>query len=110
MSGAFYAQALIYDLEPGNGVTLPVVTHEVKPQYTREAMDRKIQGSVHLGLVVGADGNITEAAVTKSLDAEHGLDEEALKAARKWKFKPAMKDGQPVAARIKLEMTFTLKK
>ncbi len=52
---------------------------------------------------------MTDVVVTKSLDAEYGLDQAAMKAAWQWKFKPATKDGQPVAVRVTLELTFTLK-
>jgi TonB family protein len=95
---------------PGNGVTLPTVVKEVKPGYTKEAMAAKIQGSVWLECVVTPEGDISDVTVTRSLDAEHGLDQEATKAAKLWKFKPGMKDGKPVAVSITIELTFTLKK
>ena len=47
--------------------------------------------------------------VTQSLDKEYGLDTQAVEAARQWLFKPGTKDGKPVAVRVALEMTFTLK-
>ena len=110
MSGALYAQAQVYEAKPGNGVTLPAVVREVKPQYSKEALEKKIQGSVWLSIVVDSNGDVSEATVTRSLDPEFGLDEEALKAGRQWKFKPGTKDGRPVATRVTVEMTFTLKK
>jgi TonB family protein len=96
--------------EPGNGITLPSVVREVKPSYTREAMQRKIQGSVWLSIVVGETGDVTDVKVSKSLDPEYGLDNEAMKAAWQWKFKPGTKGGKPVPVRVTLELTFTLKK
>lgn len=101
---------IIYEPKPGSGVTLPQVLREVKPQYTKAAMQQKIQGTVWLSCVVGDTGDITDVTVSKSLDPEYGLDEEAVKAAWQWKFKPGQKDGKPVAVRITLELTFTLKK
>ena len=95
---------------PGNGITLPVVVHEVKPGYTREAMDAKIQGSVWMKLVVGETGDVTDVQIDKSLDTEYGLDRKATEAAYQWKFKPGTKDGKAVAVRVTVEMTFTLKK
>ncbi|HYI28913.1 MAG TPA: M56 family metallopeptidase [Bradyrhizobium sp.] len=109
MSSTLDAQSAVYELKPGNGVVHPSVVREVKPGYTREAMQKKIQGSVFLSMVVTDKGDVSDIAVTKSLDAEYGLDQQAIDAARKWKFKPATKDGQPVAARITLELTFKLK-
>jgi TonB family protein len=102
------AQSEVY--KPGNGITLPVVLREVKPQYTAAAMQAKIQGSVWLECVVGETGDIVDTKVTKSLDTEYGLDQAAIDAASQWKFKPGLKDGKPVAVRITLELTFTLKK
>ncbi|MEO7135067.1 MAG: M56 family metallopeptidase [Vicinamibacterales bacterium] len=110
MSGTLHAQATVYESKPGNGLVLPTVVREVKPKYTAAAMQKKIQGSVWLSIVVGANGDVTDATVSKSLDPEFGLDDEALAASRKWKFKPGTKDGQPVAVRVTLELTFTLKK
>jgi TonB family protein len=108
MSASLQAQSRVY--EPGpDKVTLPVVSHEVKPDYTQEAMQKKIQGSVWMSVVVGPNGDVTDADVSRSLDAEYGLDQQALSAVRQWKFKPGMKDGHPVAVRVTVEMTFTLK-
>jgi TonB family protein len=95
--------------KPGNGVTLPSIVREVKPEYTPEAKAQKIQGSVWMEVVVLDSGDVGDVHVTKSLDAEHGLDQQAIKAAKQWKFKPGMKDSKPVAVEVTIEMTFTLK-
>ena len=95
---------------PGNGITLPKVVSEVKPAYTREAMKQKIQGSVWMLAVVLESGDVGDVQISKSLDAEYGLDQEAIKAAKQWKFKPATREGKPVAVEVTFEMTFTLKK
>jgi len=93
--------------KPGDGVSAPVVIKEVKPEYTPEAKKAKIQGVVVLECVVETDGAVGDVDVTKSLDP--GLDAEAVKAARLWRFEPGKKDKKPVRVRITLEMTFTLK-
>lgn len=102
-----HIQATVY--EPGDVSALPVVVYEVKPAYTAEAMQEKIQGSVFMQVVVSETGDVTDVRVTKSLDADFGLDEQAVKAAYRWKFKPGMKGDRPVPVRVVLEMTFTLK-
>ena len=108
MFATLNAQATIY--RPGNGVSLPIVVKEVKPVYTAAAMQAKIQGTVWVECVVNETGDISDVRVTRSLDTEYGLDEEAVRAASQWKFKPGQKDGKPVAVRITIELTFTLKK
>jgi TonB family protein len=91
------------------GVVMPVLLSDVKPQYTADAMQAKIQGDVEMALVVRADGTVDGITVTKSLDAEHGLDDAAVVAAEQWTFKPGTKDGQPVDVVVHLNMRFTLK-
>jgi protein TonB len=93
--------------KPGNGVSAPVLVEDVKPQYTAEARRAGIQGIVELECVVETDGSVGNVTVTKSLD--EGLDQEAVKAARQWRFEPGKKDGKAARVQIGLEMTFSLK-
>ncbi|HVC20654.1 MAG TPA: energy transducer TonB [Vicinamibacterales bacterium] len=94
---------------PGNGVLLPQVIQEVKPQYTSDAMRAKIQGTVWLECIVEPNGRVGDVRVIKSLDPTFGLDEEAIKAAKQWRFMPGTKDGKPVPVIITIELTFTLR-
>lgn len=94
---------------PGAGITLPEVLTEVKPAYTAEAMRAKVQGVVWLECIVMPDGTVSNVKITKSLDPVFGLDEQAIVAARKWRFKPGMRQGQPVPVIITIELTFTLR-
>ena len=94
---------------PGSGVTIPRVIREVKPQYTADAMRAKVQGMVWVECIVMPDGNVGDARITRSLDSVFGLDQEALKAARQWKFVPGMRQGEPVPVIITIELTFTLR-
>lgn len=103
------AQNAAQPIRPGKGVTNPVLVKEVHPSYTAEAMRAKIQGSVWLQVVVLADGKVGDVKVTKSLDTVYGLDEQAVKAAKQWTFKPGMKDKKPVPVQVDIEMTFRLK-
>ena len=94
----------------GEGVTSPILVREVKPEYTREAREAGIQGTVTMDVVVVVDGTVDdEVKVTRSLDRKYGLDEQAVKAVKQWTFKPGTKDGKPVAVRVSIEMSFTLK-
>ena len=90
-----------------NGVKHPVLVREVKPNYTSDAMRRKVQGVVEMSGVVKTDGTVTDMQVTRSLDPD--LDAEALKAFEQWRFKPGTKDEQAVNVLINVEMTFTLR-
>lgn len=87
----------------------PVLVREVKPDYTSEARKARIQGTVTMDVVVVEDGTVGEVKVTRSLDEEYGLDEQAVKAVKQWRFRPGTKDGKPVPVRVSIDMTFTLK-
>jgi len=93
----------------GNGVESPQLVRQVRPAYTAEAMRAKVQGVVVVQCVVMQDGTVGEAHVIKSLDSVFGLDQEAVKAARQWKFIPGRRFGQPVNVQISIELTFTLR-
>jgi TonB family protein len=94
---------------PGNGVMLPRVLREVKPQYTSDAMRAKVQGTVLLECVVQKDGSVGDVQVIRSLDSAFGLDGEAIKAAKQWRFAPGTRMGEPVPVLITIELTFTLR-
>ncbi len=89
------------------GVTKPTIIHKVQPQYTKEAMKAKIEGSVTLSFVIFPDGRAKDIGVEKPLDP--GLDKNAIKAISEWLFKPATKDGEPVpvyaTATLRLHLT-----
>jgi TonB family protein len=92
------------------GVTLPKLLSEVKPKYTPEAMQAKIEGTMTMTAVVDTDGTTGDIKVTKSLDAKYGLDKQAVAALSQWRFKPGLKDRKPVPVRVTVEMRFTLRK
>ncbi len=94
---------------PGSGIESPELLREVKPQYTADAMRAKIQGTVLLECVVLPDGTVGDLRIVKSLDPVFGLDQEAIKAAKQWRFRPGRKQGQPVAVLVNIELTFTLR-
>jgi TonB family protein len=94
---------------PGSGVTVPVPLKEVKPLYTADAMRAKVQGTVWLECIVMPDGTVGDVRVTKSLDSVFGLDQEAIKAARQWRFRPGTRQGEPVPVIVTIELTFTLR-
>jgi TonB family protein len=106
--------------QPGNGISDPVLIKEVKPVYTPEARQRRLEGTVELDAVVLPDGSVDPRSlkITRSLDATFGLDEEAKKAVGQWKFRPAVcnrqdgclkvQRGEPVPVLVSVELTFSL--
>jgi protein TonB len=97
------------EYRPGNGVTIPQLVREVKPAYTADAMRAKVQGTVWLECVVMPDGTVGRVQVVRSLDSTFGLDQEAIKAAKQWRFRPGMRQGEPVPVLITIELAFTLR-
>jgi TonB family protein len=93
---------------PGNGVSPPVPTFIPKPQYTADAMRARIQGTVWVECIVQINGQCSDTHVVRSLDQTFGLDQEAIKAARLFRFRPGMRLGEPVAVLVTIELSFTL--
>jgi len=94
--------------QPGNGVINPELLIQKEPQYTSEAMRAKIQGDVELEAVIMPNGLVGEIRVVKSLDDKFGLDQEAIKAAKQWVFKPGTRFGEKVPVVVTLILTFRL--
>jgi len=94
---------------PGNGVTLPVPISQPRPSYTSDAMRAKVQGIVLLECVVQRDGSVSDVNIVRSLDPTFGLDQEAIKTAKMWRFRPGTRMGEPVPVYITIELTFTLR-
>ena len=59
-------------------------------------MRARIQGLVKLEAIVMPDGSVGDVRVVHSLDQQFGLDKEAIRTLRQWRFKPGMRLGQPV--------------
>jgi TonB family protein len=91
----------------GGGVSAPVPLNQVEAEFSDEARRAKYQGVCIVSLIVDAQGNPQNPRVVRALGM--GLDEKALEAVRKYKFKPAMKDGKtPVPVMISVEVNFRL--
>jgi protein TonB len=88
------------------GVTVPQVIFNPEPSFSDEARKAKAQGMVMLLLVVGKDGHPYDIHVGQSLGM--GLDEKAIEAVNRWRFRPATLNGQPVATHIAVQVDFRL--
>jgi TonB family protein len=94
----------------GMGVDVQVVALVTpKPAYTPKAMERHIEGEVALSCLVLATGRVGSCRITKSLDPNFGLDEEALKAAANFVFKPAQRKGQAVPVTVNIVLEFHMR-
>lgn len=78
--------------------------------YPEAALDAKRCGDISMELLVLPDGSVGDARVVHSVDpTANGLDQAALAAARRWRFEPATRAGQPAASTIVIEMNFHIK-
>ena len=92
---------------PGKGgVSAPVPLYKVEPEYSEEARKAKFQGTVVLEIVIDERGYPTNFRFLNALGL--GLDEKAVEAVRQWRFRPAMKNGKPVAVVARVEVNFRL--
>lgn len=91
----------------GSGVVPPTVLKQVTPRYTADAMRQRIQGMVALEVVVNREGIPVDFRVTRSLDP--GLDNEAISAAREWRFVPARVGNAPVDVLVTILLDFNIR-
>lgn len=100
------------DGEPGSGMgsrgvlAPPVLLWKVDPDYSDPARAAKVQGIVVLRIEIDQAGQIHDMRVDQSLGL--GLDEKAMEAVRRWRFRPGMRDGKAVATSGLVEVHFRL--
>lgn len=94
------------DYKPGGYDIEPVVVYKVDPEYPPKAVERSVRGEVILKILVRKDGSTEVLGVLKSLP--YGCVEAAVRAANQWRFKPALKDGEPVEVVGIIEVEFDL--
>lgn len=83
----------------------PRVISLPKPESTPEAVAANITGSVILWVEVLPDGTVGRIKIGRSLG--HGLDENAIAAVRKGKYKPGLRFGQPIKTEARVEVQFS---
>jgi protein TonB len=87
-------------------VTAPALVYKIEPEYSEQARKAKYQGTVVLSIEVDEDGKPRAFPVVQGLGL--GLDEKAIEAVSRWKFRPAYRDGRAVTAPATIEVNFRL--
>lgn len=110
-TGAFGQEQVVHQapkaITDSGAATTPVeITFKPNPIYTDEARNLKLEGEVLLEMSFTANGTLHVNRVVKGLG--HGLDEAAIAAANKIRFKPALRAGQPVDSTAVVHVVFQL--
>jgi TonB family protein len=87
-------------------VTEPVLLWKIEPEYTDEARRARVQGTVVLHIEVDTRGQAQNITVRQSLGL--GLDERAIEAVRRWRFRPGYRNGKPWATAALVQVNFRL--
>jgi len=100
------------------GITPPEVVHQVEPKYSNKVSDMKLAGRTVVGLVVDPKGRPINVHVVRSIAEDvqdpkdktrvTDLDEKAIDAVRKYRFKPAMLNGSPVPVELNVQVDFKI--
>jgi len=90
----------------GGDVSQPIPIYKPEPEYSEEARKAKYSGSVLLSLVIDEHGNTRDIHIVRPLGL--GLDEKAIEAVARWRFRPGLKSGRPVAVQAEVEVSFRL--
>ena len=95
------------DIEAGRGVfTAPVLLVKTEPAYSEEARKGKVQGTVILLIEIDSNGRPRDIRVRRPLG--FGLEERAVEAVGRWRFRPAYRNGKPVPCSAEVEVNFRL--
>jgi TonB family protein len=86
-------------------ISPPKATYAPEPQFTEAARALNFQGRLSVALVVYKDGRPGNFRIVQPLGA--GLDARAIQEEQNWRFRPAKKNGEPVAVDIVVETDFS---
>jgi TonB family protein len=92
------------DAEKPGELVPPVAIREVDPGYPLELMKENVQGTVMLSAVIRSDGSVGEVYILRGVD--DGLDAYASAALSRWQFRPATRNGDPVALQTVVMIPF----
>ena len=90
----------------GSGITPPILRKQVRPQYTQDALAKKIEGTVDLEVVILKGGRVGEVRILQSLGG--GLNDQAISCVRQWIFVPAKFKGDPVDVIVSIAVDFAI--
>ncbi len=90
----------------GNGVTVPKPLYQPDPDFSEDARSAGYHGTLALRIIIDREGNVQNPRITKCLGM--GLDEKAAEKVLQWRFRPAMKNGEPVPVEVSAEVSFKL--
>jgi TonB family protein len=80
--------------------------HRVSPDYPSSWKREGLQGTVHLRLTIAKDGSVRDVQV---VDGDSRLAKSAEKAVKQWRYKPALRNGEPVETQATVAVAFALK-
>lgn len=95
-------------LSPKDGsISAPRAIYTPDPEYTKATQEAGLRAAtVVLWATISEEGRATNIQIQRPVGA--GLDDKAIEAVQRWRFRPAMKNGSPVAVRINIEINFRL--
>ncbi len=98
--------AMPLSLLAADGMEPPVPVRTVAPKFPDEMRRSGSSGVVTVSVLIDEKGNVTEPKIVKA--SNDAFSEPALEALKRWKFKPAKKDGEAVAIRVNIPVQFTV--
>ena len=93
-------------IRPSSGMTTPVLASQQEPEYTLAAQLAKLEGTVSFSVIIDRKGEPQHIRLRRGCG--YGLDEKAAEAVNRWRFRPAIKQGEPVPMAAQTEVNFRL--
>jgi protein TonB len=88
-----------------SGVAAGLLIKRVRPEYPEKARKKRIQGVVVLSAIISKEGDVPDVSV---ISGDPILAKAAMAAAKQWKYRPYLLQGEPVEVETQIQMNFTL--
>ena len=96
----------VADRDEKDKVRPPRATYTPEPEFSEEARRARFQGTVVMKILINKAGDVVRVKLERALGM--GLDQNAMEGVKRWRFEPAIHNGQPVAVEMTIEVAFNL--
>ena len=85
---------------------VPRILHQIDPEFSESARAQKFSGTTVVSLELDKSGGVRDVQIVQPIG--YGLDDQAVQAVEQWRFAPAVRNGEPVAVLLMVEVSFKL--
>jgi TonB family protein len=95
-------------LKASEGIEFPELVSKIEPRYPDDARAARVEGQVILDITIDESGVVRDVSVLRGIEGWLSLEQEAVRAVKQWRYRPALDHGRPVATSLMIFIQFSM--